>query len=106
MKMIIVVCLLFVVMAPRTVYAIGCDEFEYAELQDMDQKTLLAAYCTVCRNGKISIDLAVLTGNRQAREDSDSCSKTRNKMERVYMKRFNIDEEEMGRMRRKCQLGG
>jgi Trm5-related predicted tRNA methylase len=90
MKKIIVVCLVMGLMGmlPFTVYAGACGDFEYAELMDMDRAMLLKEYCKESAYVKKNLEVFILGGMVK---DVESCLNIVGKMQRVYMKRFNIE---------------
>jgi len=95
MKKLLVICLLLAVI-PFTVYAGPCGDFEYAELMDMDQTTLLKEYCEAKKTGKVYIEVYMYAPNRDKfryKSDADSCMDIIGKMERIYMKRFNVENQ-------------
>lgn len=93
MKKIIVVCLLLALL-PFAAHAGPCGDFEYAELQDMDQGVLLKEYCRVRKTTQIYGGIFNATYSNKAQNDFSSCAELGMKMERVYMKRFKIENRE------------
>lgn len=93
-RLAVVVFALMLLMFSGMAYAGACGDFEYAELMDMDQATLLREYCEVRKTGKVYIDVYMFAPGREKgryKSDADSCMDMMGKMERIYMKRFKID---------------
>lgn len=86
-----VLIVLVALLIPVFAYAGPCGDYEYAELQDMDQKLFLEEYCKVRSTWALHGMLVVTASNRQTNSDFDSCNQTIKKMERIYLKRFKID---------------
>lgn len=105
MKKIIVVCLLVGLLGfPVIVMAGACGNFDYAELQDMDQATFLQEYCKVRETAPVYINVYMFAPRRDKmiyKDDADSCSDVMGKMERVYMKRFK--PESLDALRGECK---
>ena len=77
-----------------------CGDYEYAELQDMNQQTLEKELCNIT-----IISYQVLMQSLMERRStltSQSCINLQAKMERVYMKKFNMTEQEMKDRLRGC----
>lgn len=89
----VMVVLFLAVIFSIPVYA-GCNEFEYAELMDMDKDLLIKEYCEVRAKTKMYAEASMFSGNRKAAADSDSCYNTMVKMDRVYIKKFKPENQE------------
>lgn len=95
MKKIITIIFSVALLFPVSAYsAAPCGDFEYAELQDMDQESFIKEYCAARESGRLSAYAAMSSRSRQAKADVDSCLSLIKKMERVYMKRFAATTEE------------
>ena len=76
---------------PVFAYAGPCQEFEYAELKDMNQKILEKEYCNVADQIKEKLVILQQVNIERCRKDMISCSHVADKMKRVFKKRFNKD---------------
>ena len=76
---------------PVFAYAGPCQEFEYAELKDMNQKFLEKEYCNVADQIKEKMVMLQQVNIERCRQDMVSCSGVADKMKRIYKKRFNKD---------------
>jgi hypothetical protein len=83
--------LLLMLLIPVFAYAGPCQEFEYAELKDMNQKTLEKEYCNVADQIKEKLVLLQQVDIERCRQDMVSCSGVADKMKTIYKKRFNKD---------------
>ncbi len=92
MKRLIVLAV--ILLSSSYVYAGACGDYDYAELKDMDQPTLTKEYCKVLSKGRIYAGVAMGRGTRQSKSDFDSCYELLEKMERIYMKNFKIENAE------------
>lgn len=90
MKKLIVLSV--ILLSSSYVYAGACGDYDYAELKDMDQPALTKEYCKVLSKGRIYAGVAMGRGTRQAKSDFDSCYELLEKMERIYMKNFKIED--------------
>lgn len=76
---------------PAFAYAGPCQEFEYAALKDMNQKSLEKEYCNVADQIQEKLVILQQVNIERCRKDMVSCSGVADKMIRVYKERFNID---------------
>jgi hypothetical protein len=83
--------LLLMLLIPVIAYASPCQEFEYDELNDMNQKSLEKEYCNVADQIKEKLVILQQVNIERCRKDMVSCSGVADKMKRVYKKRFNKD---------------
>ncbi len=83
--------LLLILLIPVFAYASPCQEFEYAELKDMNQKTLEKEYCNVADQIKEKLAILQQVYIERCRQDMISCSGVADKMKRIYKERFNKD---------------
>jgi len=97
MRILIVLVALLI---PVFAYAGPCGDYEYAELQDMDQESFLKEYCQVRKTGQLYAKLSMLGGKRKDKANFESCYQLLMKMERIYLRRFKIDNVEI--LRGKC----
>jgi len=94
MKKIISIIFLIALLFPFFAYAGPCGDYEYAELQNMDQESFLKEYCKVRKTGKLYAELSMFGGKRQDKAAFDSCHEVMTKMERIYLKKFKIENRE------------
>lgn len=91
-KYILIIAFVFISIQ---VHAAGpCGDFDYTELKDMDQKTLLKTYCESLDDTRTYMKASMYNRSRAAEEDFNSCAAVTNKIERVYMKRFGIEDRQ------------
>jgi hypothetical protein len=91
MKRIIGIIFLIALLFPVSGHTAGpCGDYEYAELQDMNQQLFIKEYCNARKTGKLYAELSMSSRSRQVQSDFDSCHELLKKMERIYMKRFKI----------------
>ena len=90
MKKLFVV--LFVVMFSGVSHAACGGDYDYAELKDMSQQELLKTYCENFESTH-TIVMASLY-NRQYEREAKMCMAVSDKIERVYLKRFKIDNRD------------
>lgn len=83
--------LLLILLIPVFSYASPCQEFEYAELKDMNQKTLEKEYCNVDDQIKEKMVILQQVYIERCKQDMLSCSGVADKMKTIYKKRFNKD---------------
>ena len=83
--------LLLILLIPVFAHASPCQEFEYAELKDMNQKTLEKEYCNVADQIKEKLAILQQVYIERCRQDMISCSGVADKMKRIYKERFNKD---------------
>jgi hypothetical protein len=76
---------------PVFAYASPCQEFEYTELKDMNQKSLEKEYCKVVDQINEKLVILQQVNIERCRKDMVSCSGVADKMKRVYKNRFNKD---------------
>lgn len=89
--MLTVLVMLFTVIE---VYAENpCGEYEYNELMGIDQKEFVTTYCNVLKTARIYATL--FSSDRGYKNAFDACYNTTMKMERIYMKRFKIENREL-----------
>ena len=87
----LIICLFLLV--PMHVFAGACGDYEYAELQDMDQQTLEQEYCKAVR---------IYIGFMKTRnflspivqKDCNSCDEMISRMQRIYAKKMGLSKEE------------
>jgi hypothetical protein len=73
-------------------YADSCGDYEYAELKDMDQETLLKTYCEKLKETRIVMMASVY--NKAHEGKFKSCAAVTDKIERVYLKRFKVENRD------------
>lgn len=95
MKGAVVLFLLLALLFPGLVHAGPCGDYEYAELQDMERAVFLKEYCKVAETTKTYGKLSLYGGKRKDNLDFNSCYELMMKMERIYLKRFNIDNRKI-----------
>ena len=91
-----VLIVLAVLLMPVLAYGSpSCNEFEFAELQVMDQQSYLKEYCDVRKLAVLYAKLMMASGGLRGQDaiESRSCSQTMNKMERTYIRRFKVTED-------------
>ena len=99
-RIIMIIVLLISLVIPSISFAgMSCDDFEYAELMDMDKDTLIKEYCKVQEYTLLNLKLA-LFGGRIHQRDFDNCSKISSRMQRILLKRF--PEETLDSLTKDC----
>jgi hypothetical protein len=83
--------LMLMLLIPVFAYASPCQEFEYAELKDMNQQTLEKEYCNVADQIKEKLVILQQVYIERCRQDMVSCSGVADQMKRIYKERFNKD---------------
>ena len=96
MKKLTAIIFVFVIsmMFSTQVYAGPCGDYEYAELKDMDQETLLKTYCDTRATTQVYGGLFNASYSNKAQRDFTSCHDVMMKIERAYLSKFKIDNRE------------
>lgn len=89
------ILILLMVLIPSFVYAIKCDDMEYAELKDMDKEQLQNVFCQTRYTFMANKKLAASGYNDKASRDNDACLALLKKIENAYFSKFKekINEE-------------
>ncbi len=90
----LIVLLIPVLAGPQNTFAGPCGDYGYDELQTMDRKTLLQAYCRAREISREYASEAVATNSLQAKNDLNACFQVIEKMEKIYLKRFKGEDRE------------
>ena len=94
MKKIVAVCLLLGLMGCAGIAFAACGgDYDYAELKDMSQKELLKTYCENF-DSTHTVMMASLYNKKYERE-TQSCMAVTDKIERVYMKKFKVENRDV-----------
>ncbi len=100
-KLITILFICLSILAHAIAMAGPCGNYEYAELQDMDQPTFIKEYCKVMSDGRVYAGVVMGRRTRQSQADFDSCYELMKKMERIYMKKFKVEDEK--EMKKLCE---
>jgi hypothetical protein len=76
-----------IALMPVFLYAVSCDQMEYAQIKDMDKEEIRQLFCT---NAKIfEANLRIIAGgNIRASRDKDDCVSLLRKIETAYKSKF------------------
>lgn len=91
MKKLVMVGIVFFMLSG--IACAGCGDYEYAELKEMDQKTLLKTFCDKLEYTGTVVMASIY--NKSLEKEKRECISVTDKIERVYMKRFKIKDREM-----------